>query len=54
MERWREKAIDQLKKSSDPQIQIAIRILTEGKGYLTCQLPIQIIFFKDIDSDAVK
>ena len=48
MEDWRQKAIDQLKKSDDPDIEKAIRILTDGKGFLTSELPIMIIFFKDL------
>lgn len=48
MEKWRKKAIDQLKKAKDKDLEKAIKILTEGKGYLTSIIPIQIVFFEDL------
>lgn len=48
MEKWRKKAIDQLKKANDKDLEKAIKILTDGKGYLTSLLPIQIVYFKDL------
>ena len=48
MEKWRKKAIDQLKKAKDKDLEKAIKILTDGKGYLTSIIPIQIVFYKDL------
>ena len=51
MEEWRAKAIKHLKKSRDPDMQKAIRVLREGKGFLTSVRPIQIVFYEEMDSD---
>lgn len=48
MEKWRKKAIETLKKANDKDLEKAIKVLTDGKGFLTESLPIQIIFFKDL------
>ena len=48
MEEWRKKAIDYLKKSDDQDIKKAIKVLLEGKGFLTSRLPIMVIFYRDL------
>ena len=48
MEDWREKAIECLKQSSDPEMANAIKALQEGKGYLTSTTPVRIVFYEDM------
>lgn len=48
METWQKKAIEWLKKAPDKDLEKAIKVLKEGKGVLTSELPIRIIFFKDL------
>lgn len=48
MEEWRKKAIEQLEKANDSDMEKAIKILREGKGYLTSESPIQVVFYRDM------
>ena len=49
IEPWRKKTIDFLNQSKDPEVRKAIKVLKEGKGYLTHILPTRIIFYSDIN-----
>lgn len=48
MEKWRKKAIQALEKQNDKDLFKAIKILRDGKGYLTTTMPIRVIFYEDL------
>ena len=49
MEEWRIKAIEYLKRTFDPKVANAIKALKDGKGYLTHEHPIRVVFFEDME-----
>lgn len=53
LERWRERAIKILSQYTGTEN--AVMVLEDGKGFLTSNLPIKIIFYEDLnDIDAIE
>lgn len=48
IEAWRKKAINVLESLEDEDLKKAIRVLRDGKGYLTTTMPIRVIFYEDL------